>query len=81
MAKKTEKTVFDYSSTELLVGRTVIVGLTGGTNIQGEVRFIGAETIVLVSEPKSTLDIETQVVHNIINRNRIDFVQFKTERE
>lgn len=77
MVKKTD---FDYGNPALLLGRTVIVGLNGGTNIQGEVRFMDDEAIVVVTEPKSTLDIETQVVHTVINLNRVDFIQFKTER-
>jgi len=78
MAKKTE---LDYSKpTELLTGRTVIVGLKGGTNIGGEVRFIDEETMVIVSEPKSTLDIETKIVHTVVNLINVDFIQFKTDR-
>lgn len=78
MSKKKE---LDYSSPEILLGRTVIVGLTGGTNLTGEVRQVDTDTIVIVSEPKSALDIETQVVHTIVNVERVDFIQFKTERE
>jgi len=78
MAKKTE---IDYSNPELLLGRTVIVGVTGGMNVQGEVRFVDEGSIVVVTEPKSKLDIETQVVHTIIGLHRVDFIQFKTERE
>ena len=80
MAKKTEE--LDYSNVqELLTGRTVIVGLKGGTNLTGEIRFMNEETLVLVTEPKSSLDIETQVVHTVVNAERIDFIQFKTERK
>lgn len=79
MTKKKE--VFDYTAPGLLVGRDVIVGLNGGTNLKGEVRHADSDVIVIVAEPKSTLDIETQVVHTIVNVERIDFVQFKTDRE
>ena len=80
MAKKTEE--LDYSNVqELLTGRMVIVGLKGGTNLTGEIRFMNEETLVLVTEPKSALDIETQVVHTVVNAERIDFIQFKTERK
>lgn len=75
------KAKFDYGNPELLLGRTVIVGITGGTNVQGEVRFVDDKTIVIVTEPHSTLDIETKVVHTLINLHRVDFLQFKTERE
>lgn len=77
MAKKK----FDYTSPELLLGRTVIVGITGGMNVQGEVRHMDDQTIVIVTEPKSALDLETNVVHTMINLHRVDFLQFKTERE
>lgn len=80
MAKKT--TVLDYSNVqELLNGRTVIVGLSGGTNLTGDVHYMDDETLVLVAQPKSKLDIETQVVHTVVNAERIDFIQFKTDRE
>lgn len=79
MAKKTE---LDYSNPqELFIGRAVVVGLKGGTNIAGDVRFLDEESLVLVTEPKSTLDIETQVVHTVINLANVDFIQFKTQRE
>lgn len=78
MAKKTE---LDYSKPELLLGRNVLVGLKSGTNLGGEVRYLDEDTLVLVTEPKSKLDIETQVVHTVINAERIDFIQFKTDRE
>lgn len=77
MAKKTE---LDYSDPKILMGRTVVVGLKGGTNLAGEVRFMDTDTVVIVSEPKSALDIETQVVHTVVNLESVDFIQFKTER-
>lgn len=76
MAKET----LNYSDLKILLGRSVIVGLNGGTNLQGEVRHVDDESLVIVTEPISALDIETKVVHTIINPQRIDFVQFKTER-
>jgi len=79
MAKKTQ---LDYSDPqELLVGRQVVVAFKGGTNLGGEVRYLDVDTLVLVTEPKSALDIETQVVHTVINMERVDFIQFKTARE
>lgn len=79
MAKKTE---FDYSDpTELLIDRLVIVGINGGTNLSGVVRYADDRTLVIVSEPTSALDIETQVVHTVVNTDRIDFIQFKTPRD
>jgi hypothetical protein len=65
---------------ELLTDREVVVGLKGGTNLGGKVRYIDEDGIVLVNEPTSTLDIELKVSHTIINKDRIDFIQFKTDR-
>ena len=77
-----KKQVLDYSNTEkLLLDRTVIVGLKGGTNLTGDIRYIDASTIVLVTEPTSTLDIETKVVHTVVNAANVDFIQFKTDRK
>jgi hypothetical protein len=78
MAKKTE---FNYDDATILLGRNVTIGLQQGVSLGGEVRYVDEETIVLVTEPKSTLEIETKVVHTIINTSRIDFIQFKTDRE
>lgn len=78
MAKKTE---LNYSDPKLLIGREVIIGLQGGTNLAGQIRYINEDTFVLVSEPTSALDIETRVVHYVVNASRVDFIQFKTDRE
>jgi small nuclear ribonucleoprotein (snRNP)-like protein len=72
----------DYSNIEkVLLDRTVIVGLKGGTNLTGDIRHIDDTTIVLVTEPTSTLDIETKIVHTVINAANVDFIQFKTDRK
>lgn len=77
-----KKTVLDYSNLQdLFKGRTVVVGLTGGTNLSGEVHYVDDDKLVLVTEPKSSLEIETKVVHTVVSTKRIDFVQFKTDRE
>lgn len=79
MAKKVE---LNYSNqTELLLNRTVIVGLKGGTNLTGEVRFMDEDTLVLVTEPTSTLDIETKIVHTLVPFKQVDFIQFKTDKK
>ena len=80
MAKKTDIEI-DYSDQKLLLGKTVIVGLKSGTSLTGEVRYLDETTLVLVTEPTSALDIETRISHNIINAERIDFIQFKTDRQ
>lgn len=83
MSKRIEsKSALDYSNLkELLTNRTVIVGLNGGTNLTGEVNYIDADTLVLVTRPHSTLEIETKVVHTMVNAEHIDFIQFKTDRD
>jgi len=76
------KEKLNYSnSAKLLIGRKVIIGLKGGTNLSGDVDYIDKDIIVLVVAPTSTLDLETKVVHTIVMTSRIDFIQFKTERE
>jgi hypothetical protein len=82
MKKPEHKAVFDYSNNEeLLLGREVVIGLKSGTNVGGEVRFINGNTIVVVNEPSSTLEIETQIVHTIVNLVEASFIQFKTKIE
>jgi hypothetical protein len=77
-----KKQELDYSDIEkLLDGRTVVVGLKGGTNLSGVVRYMSDTVLVLVNEPTSTLDIEDKNIHTIVNADRVDFVQFKTERK
>lgn len=70
---------FDYSdTTKLLLDREVIVCLKNGTNLDGQVRFVSEERIVLVKEPTSALDLTDFVAHNIVNAAEIAFIQFKT---
>lgn len=82
MAKeKAVKVEFDYSiPNELLLNKKVVIGLKSGTNLTGDIRYIDASSIVLVTEPTSTLDIETKVVHTLLYTNNVDFIQFKTDR-
>lgn len=76
------KKELNYSDLEALyTGRDVIVGLKTGTNLAGEVKFMDEKVLVLVNEPKSALDIATQSTHTVVNLDRIDFVQFKTDRK
>ena len=79
MAKKTG---LDYECFhDLIKGRDVNVGLKSGAVLSGEVRYVDSEILVLVTEPKSKLDIETQVVHTVVYQEKVDFVQFKTDRQ
>lgn len=79
MAKKPEVNYNDLY--ELFLNRTVIVGLKDGVNLTGDVRYFDDEVLVLVTEPKSSLEIETQVVHTVVYQKNVNFVQFKTARE
>lgn len=79
MSKKENK--LNYSKLdELFLERLVVVGLKGGTNLSGVVHHVGPDSLVLVTEPKSSLDIETQIVHTVVMKSNVDFIQFKTER-
>lgn len=64
-----------------LVGYNVNVGMKSGTVLQGEVRHIDKDIVVLVTEPKSVLDLETKIIHTILYNERIDFIQFKTDKK
>ncbi len=80
MGKKIEK--MDYGAFyDWLPGKNVNVGLKTGGVLAGDVEHIDKDIVVLVNRPKSTLDLETKVVHTIVYHDKIDFIQFKTERE
>lgn len=95
MAKKTDVTTtllfdmknkareqFDYSNlNELFDGRNVVLSLKGGTTLGGEIRYFDDDVLVLVAEPKSALDIETKIVHTIVYKEKVEFIQFKTDKQ
>ena len=75
---KKEKKEFNYADLHsLLLNREVIVSLKNGTALDGQVRFISDERLVLVKEPTSSLDITTETAYSIVNAAEITFIQFK----
>ena len=81
MKKKIDK--LDYSEMyDWLPSKGVVnVALKSGGIIAGEIEHIDAELLVMVNRPKSSLDLETKVVHTIIYQDKVDYIQFRTERE
>lgn len=72
----------DYGDlNKLFDGRNVVLSLKGGTTLGGEIRFFNDEVLVLVAEPKSALDIETKIVHTIVYKEKVEFIQFKTDKQ
>jgi hypothetical protein len=76
-----KKESFDYSDVdELLFGRKVSIGLKSNFTLSGVVKYVDEEVLVLVVEPTSNLDIETEVSHTIVDRDDVAYIQFKTEK-
>ena len=69
----------NYAELDLL-GKEIHVTLKSGVALSGEVKFLSKDVLVLVREPKSSLDIETDVVHTIVQRSEVVVTQFKTKR-
>ena len=69
----------DYTNPDLLFDREVVVALETGTNLSGKVKYVSDDVLVLVNEPTSSLEIETNVVHTVINPEHVCFIQFKTK--
>jgi hypothetical protein len=82
MTKKTGSKL-DYAELhDWLPGKGVVnVALKSGGIIAGEIEHIDKELLVVVNRPKSLLDLETKVIHTIIRQEKIDYIQFRTDRE
>ncbi len=83
MSKKTQTKELDYSVLhDWLPGKGVVnVALKSGGIIAGEIEHIDKELLVIMVRPKSLLDLETKVVYTIVYQDKVDYIQFRTERE